>query len=109
MKKKYLLSTGRLTDKLENYILDLFKLHLSVYPGDIPGANQIGFNFIITNTKKDELKSEVIGRIEGLVNSIKNKFTGVDIKISDSALIGDNKLKLIISVNEIFDTILVDL
>ena len=52
MKKKYLLSTGLITDKVEIYVLDLFKLHLSVYPKDIPGINNIGFDFIITNTKK---------------------------------------------------------
>ena len=109
MKTKYLLSTGLVTDKIENYILDLFKLHLSIYPKDIPGANNIGFDFIITNTKKDELVSEVNNRVRELINKFKKKFSNVNIMLESSALIDETKLKLVISVNEVSDTISVDL
>lgn len=109
MKKKYLLSTGLVTNKIEYYILDLFKLHLSIYPKDIPGAEDIGFNFIITNTKKDELYSEVNMRIQELINIFKKKFTGINIQLENSALIDETKLKLVISVNEVSDTISIDL
>lgn len=109
MKKKYLLSTGLVTNKIEYYILDLFKLHLSIYPKDIPGAEDIGFNFIITNTKKDELYSEVNTRIQELINRFKKKFTGINIQLENSALIDETKLKLVISVNEVSDTISIDL
>ena len=44
--KRYLLSTGASTTEIEKYVLDLFKLYIQIYPGDIPGSN-IGFNFIL--------------------------------------------------------------
>lgn len=109
MKQKYLLSTGLVTDKIEYYIIDLFKLHLSVFPNDIPGAEHIGFNFIITNTKKDELKTEVDNRLSDLINKFKKEFTGIDINIVNSALIDETKLKLEISVNEISDIISINI
>lgn len=109
MKKKYLLSTGKTTELVEYYIIDLFKLHLSIYPKDIPGADHIGFNFIITNTKKDEIKSDISGRLDELINKFRKRFTGIDIQISESALINDSTVKLIIAVNEISETVLVDI
>lgn len=109
MKKKYLLSTGLVTEKIEYYILDLFKLHLSIYPNDIPGASQIGFDFIITNTKKDELYAKVKKRVQELIDKFKKKFSEVDIQLDTFALVDETSIKLVISVNEVSDTISVDL
>lgn len=110
MKKKYLLTTGLLTDRVEYYILDLFKLHLSVFPKDIPGADWLGFNFILSDIKKDELRDEVIKRLKLLVSNIQQKFTGVSIQITDAVLVSEEKLKLTIAVNQIkSDDIFVDL
>lgn len=109
-KQKYLLSTGLVTDKVEYYIIDLFKLYLSIYPGDIPGFSSLGFDFIITNTMKDELKFEIRKRLEDLIKKIKNSVSSVDIKISEAYLISEDVLKLIIEVNDIkSDEILIDL
>lgn len=108
-KQKYLLSTGLVTDKVEYYIIDLFKLYLSIYPGDIPGFPGLGFDFIITNTMKDELKSEIKKRLENLIKKI-NKSASVEIKISEAYLVSEDTLKLIIEVNDVkSDEILVDL
>lgn len=71
----YLLSTGQITNQVEYYIIDLFKLYLNIWPKDIPGASKIGFNFIFTNTKKKDLASEITGRVEQLITKIKEKFT----------------------------------
>lgn len=110
MKRKYLLSTGLLTDRVEYYIIDLFKLHLSIYPKDIPGADWLGFDFILSDIKKDELKSEVIKRLEELVNKIQKKFTSVKIEIAESALVSETRLKLVLNINQIrSEEILVDL
>ena len=51
----YLLSTGQITNQVEYYIIDLFKLYLNIWPKDIPGASKIGFNFIFTNKNKREI------------------------------------------------------
>ena len=109
MKQKYLLSTGLVTNKIEYYILDLFKLHLSVYPNDVPGASQIGFDFIITNTKKDELRAEVSKRVQELIDKFKKKFSGINIQLDTFVVVDETSVKLVISVNEVSDTISVDL
>ena len=99
---KYLLSTGESTSLPEYYIIDLFKLHLSIFPGDIPGASQAGFNFILTDTKKSEVVSEIRGRINSLISKIKGKFSSnPDIRIVSLDLIDETRVKLVLSVNQI--------
>lgn len=75
MSKRYLLSTGKVTGKVEYYILDLFRLYLSVYPGDIPGKSSIGFDFTITDALKTELADKVKDKVESLVRKISNQFS----------------------------------
>ena len=66
---KYLLSTGKSTTQVEKYILDLFKLNLKIWPGDIPGLPKVGFDFILTDTKKDEVVDEVRYRVDAEADS----------------------------------------
>lgn len=108
---KYLLSTGQSTELVEYYIIDLFNLYLKIWPNDIPGASNIGFNFIFTNVKKSNLVSEIRSRIDILISKIKNKFSNnPDIKIVSLELIDDTRVKLVISVNQIqSDDIIVDI
>jgi hypothetical protein len=98
---KFLLSTGKSTDRIEVYVIDLFKLYLNIVPGDIPGT-EIGFNFILTDTLRSNLVSEIRNRINNLVNSIQRKFDEKVVKISVSSLdiISDEKVKLVVSVNK---------
>jgi hypothetical protein len=97
---KYLLSTGKTTEKIEKYILDLFKLNLLIYPGDIPNSN-VGFDFILTNTKKDELKSDVTFRVDALVDKIKTQFKkGIEINVENIDIINDTRVKVTVSVNK---------
>ena len=99
---KYLLSTGQSTNLPEYYIIDLFKLYLKIYPNDIPGASQVGFNFIFTDTKKNEIVSEIRGRINSLITKIKSKFpSNPNISIVSLDLIDETRIKLVISVNKI--------
>lgn len=99
---KYLLSTGRSTDRLEVYVLDLFKLYLNIMPGDIPGTD-IGFNFVLTDTLKSNLVSEIRNRVSTIVNTIQSKFDRNKVQISVSSLdiINEEKVKLVVSVNNI--------
>lgn len=107
----YLLSTGQNTDKVEYYIIDLFKLYLNIWPGDIPGADQIGFDFIFNNIKKKDILNEIKSRINILITKIKNKFSQtLNISIVSLELLDETKVKLVISVNQIqSDEILVDI
>lgn len=98
---KYLLSTGRVTEKKEKYVLDLFKLYLTIYPGDIPGAKNIGFNFIITDTKKDELLEEIRSRVGSLISSIQSVASGVDISLDTLEFIDDTRVRVIVKANEL--------
>lgn len=108
---KYLLSTGQSTNKVEYYIIDLFKLYLNIWPNDIPHAESIGFDFILTDVKKDELVREVKSRVERLVNKIKTKFTKtLSINIESIEIIDETKVKITINVNQVkSDDILVDI
>lgn len=109
-KSKYLLSTGILTDRVEYYVIDLLKLNLSIYPGDIPGFPSLGFDFIITNIKKDELKFELKKRLDKLINKIKENVGNINIQVNDAYLVSEDVLKLVINVNDVrSDEILIDL
>lgn len=106
---KYLLSTGSTTVLLERYILDLFKLYLKIYPGDIPGSD-IGFDFILTDVKKGEVVREVTNRVESLVSLLQGKFgSKATISVSSIELINEEKISIIINVGDYSDTIDVDL
>lgn len=110
MKNKYLLSTGITTDRVEYYIIDLIKLYLSVYPGDIPNADYIGFDFIIADTKKADLASDIRSKVDTLISKIQDKVSGVSISLVELALVNETTVKIIIDVNQIkSDEILVDL
>ena len=107
---KYLLSTGSTTTLLERYILDLFKLYLRIYPGDIPGLPEMGFDFILTDVKKDEVVREVTRRAESLVSVLRGKFDeNITIEISSIELINEEKISIIINVGNYSDTVDVDL
>lgn len=106
--KKYLLSTGVCTSKIEDYILDLFRLNLQVWPGDIPGSN-VGFDFIFSDTKKDMLQRDVKNRVESLVSRIQSQFGGIKIEVSGIDLIDETRVLITIDVRGTSDTILIDL
>lgn len=110
MTKKYLLSTGITTDRIDQYIIDLFKLYLSIYPGDIPNYESLGFDFIMNDVKKDELVSEIRNRLGNLITKIKKQFQGIQMSITDIELINETTLSLVINVNQTrSDVIFVDL
>lgn len=96
---RYLLTNGESTDKMEVYILDLFKLYLSIHPNDIPHS-EIGFDFNLTDIRKDELLNEVKSRVNNLVKVFKNKFKEYSITVSEISLINEEKIKLILDVNK---------
>lgn len=99
IKKKYLLTTGKSTDRLEYYIVDLIKLYLQVYPDDIPGAKDIGFDFIITNTMKSELPDEVKGRVKDLVQKIRSRFNNLPLEVESVDIIDEKKVKIAIKLD----------
>lgn len=101
--KKYLLSTGGSTMKIEKYILDLFRLYLNIYPGDIPGSS-IGFDFTLTDTKKDELIDAVRSRISSLISVIQNKVggsnKGISISLGSVQVLSEERAVIEINVND---------
>lgn len=105
---KYLLSTNDTTDKIEYYILDLFKLYLQIYPNDIPGTN-LGFNFILTDVKKTELPNEVKNRVENLVSYLSKRFAGVTLDLESIEILDEEKAKITINVNETQGDIVINL
>ena len=101
MMRKYLLSTGRSTDKIEDYIVDLFRLYLQIWPGDIPGMPSLGFDFIMTDVRKANLLSEVTSRVNSLLNKIKEKFgSSVSIVLDNVELLDESKVRVTFTVND---------
>lgn len=105
---KYLLSTGRVTTSIEEYILDLFKLELSIFPGDIPNSG-VGFNFLLTDTKKDELSWEIKSRLGDLVYHMKERFSGITMEIKDITFVDNTRVVAVIDVSGTSDLITIDL
>lgn len=106
---KYLLSTGEITDRIELYIIDLIKLNFVILPKDIPGST-IGFNYIITNEKKDEMISSIKSKLNSLISKIESRLNkNVNITIQSIDLIdsSNNRIKLVINVNKVQDEIIV--
>ena len=68
----YVLSTGEITKKEERYVLDLFKIFLRLYPLDVPGSD-VGFDYFLGDTKKDELKGKILRKAQELVSKVKEK------------------------------------
>ena len=108
---KYLLSTGKSTTQVEKYILDLFKLNLKIWPGDIPGLPKVGFDFILTDTKKDEIIDEVRYRVRTLVDRLKERFSNqkIDIEVSSIDLIDSERVSVVINVGDYSDEATVNL
>jgi hypothetical protein len=99
---KYLLSDNTVTSQVEYYVIDLFKLYLSVYPGDIPGADSIGFDFNLRGTFKANLASEVESRISSLVSKFQSKFSGgLSFVLEECSLIDDSLVKVVVSCGRV--------
>lgn len=97
--RKYMLSTGKTTDRIEYYVLDLFRLYLGIYPGDIPGAPDLGFDFCLTSTFKANLASEVSSRVNRLVDKIQSQFKeGLEIKVDSIEILDEKYARLVVSV-----------
>lgn len=100
MQRRYLLSTGRATTKAEEYIIDLFRIYLTVYPGDIPHYSSLGFDFLLTGVTKDGLIESVKEKVNSLVSKIKDSVSGgYDITVSELDLIDEETVRLVIDVS----------
>lgn len=96
---QYLLSTGEITSRLEYYIIDLFKLNMAVYPGDIPWSS-IGFDFIMTDTKKPDVPGEVEYRVKKLLDRFQERFRGVSISLESLEILDETKARVVFNVNK---------
>jgi len=109
--RKYLLSTGTATDRLEYYVLDLFKLYLKIYPGDIPGASGLGFDFNLAGVQKADLPSVISTKVSQLVRTIQGRFkSGVTITLDSVEIVSEEKAKIVVTVNrDVTDDIYINL
>ena len=97
---KYLLSSGKTTYKIEEYIIDLIILYLTVYPGDIPYRKDFGIDFNLSGVFKDELPAKLESRISELLEKIRDHIGGgYELKQESLDLIDEETAKLVISVN----------
>lgn len=108
---KYLLSGGRGTTKIEEYLIDLFKIYLKIYPGDVPGAPDYGFDFNLQGIYQDELPAELESRVTRLVQKVNSRFPNSTMKLEVESLeiISPTKARLKISAGTLVDDIEVNI
>lgn len=101
MEYRYLLSNGQATTKAEEYIIDLFRIYLTVYPGDIPHHKRLGFDFLLTDVTKDGMIEAVKSKVTSLVSKIQDSLPNqkYQISISELDLINEETVKLVIDVS----------
>ena len=103
---KYILSSGRSTTRLEEYMIDLFKLYLTIYPGDIPGAPEYGFDFNLLGVYRQDLPNELKSKVSELVRKVNSRFSGgVSLVISSLDLVDETKARLVVSAGEVGEEI----
>lgn len=98
---RYLLSTGKATTKVEEYIIDLFRIYLTLYPGDIPHYKRLGFDFLLTDITKENLRNEITTRINSLISTIQDTLPNQKYKVTINTLdlIDEETVRLIIDVD----------
>lgn len=99
MRNKYLLSTGKITDRVEYYILDIIRINLVVLPNDIPGKSGIGFDYSMTNITTDQFKSTVQSKINQLLSKVTSQFPYSDIQLSRLDILDESRVNIEITVN----------
>lgn len=98
---KYILSSGRGTTRVEEYIIDLFKLYLKIEPGDVPSLPEYGFNFDLSGIYKADLPREIESKVTSLVNKVNSRFQGgVQLSLKSLEMISEEKVKIIVSAGE---------
>lgn len=98
-KTRYLLSTGKITTRVEYYILDIFRINLTVMPEDVPLNSSIGFDYSMATTTKDQLVKVINTKLELLTQKIRNQFPNSNIHVSDTKLIDEQLVVTTITVN----------
>lgn len=98
----FLLSTGEITDSPEKYVMDLIKLNLTIMPGDVP-LSQLGFNFNLTNTTKDQLGSRIQEKSQDLIQLVRDQFPSVPIEINSIDLVDEEVVYLEVQVGSLID------
>lgn len=86
---------------MEEYIIDLFKLYLKIYPGDIPNLPEYGFDFDLSGIYKADLPREIESRVNSLVNKVNSRFQGgVRLSLKSLEMISEEKVKIVVSAGE---------
>ena len=98
---KYVLSNGKTTKDLSAYIVDLFRIYMTVYKEDIPGSN-IGFDFILSDVKKDELVKVINEKSTALVGIISDRvkaISGTTIRLESIERVEVDRFLLVIAAS----------
>lgn len=103
---KYILSNGKSTTKVEEYMIDLFRLYLTIYPGDIPCVPDYGFDFDLVGVFKQDLPQELKSRVIKLVEKVNSRFSsGISLSVRSLEILDETRARLEIMAGEISETI----
>lgn len=97
---KYLLSTGKTTlDKVE-YLEDLFRLHFSIHPKDIPGAGWIGVRINVSGFRKSDLIPTIKSEISTFLTKAAQRLNLQKAELGNLEIIDESLVKVSIIVGE---------
>lgn len=97
---KYVLSTGKVTERVEHYVLDLFNILLHVYPNDVPNSST-GFDFYLGEVHKDEFPIKIQEKAERLVNSVRELVpVNLNIELTGVDIISYSKVRINVRIDE---------
>ncbi len=101
---KYLLSTGDITVNPDLYLIDRFKLHLGIWPGDIPGKSNIGFDFILSGINKDKILDTLTDRLKELARKFDSS-----ISIDQVVMIDYKTAEVVISAGSVSSSTIINI
>lgn len=107
---KYILSTGKSTTRVEEYMIDLFKLYLTIFPGDIPGAPNFGFDFNLIGVYQEDLPRELKSRVTELVKKVNSRFSsGISLSVSSLEIIDETRARLVVNAGNFSSEIVLNI
>lgn len=95
---KYLLSTGKTTDDKVEYLEDLFRLHFSIHPKDIPGAGWIGVRLNISGFRKSDIIPTIKSEISTFLSKTAERLKLQKVELSNLEVIDETLVTVSISV-----------
>lgn len=98
---KYLLTDGSTTSKIEVYVLDLFKLFMTVHTGDIIMNRSFGGEFSFSGVTNSTARIDVESKAEKIISQIKKSIPStVILNLVGVQFVSPTEVSVSININD---------